>query len=111
MEAYDVPGECCVLDVIMEVTPMKLNVKAVTISLALLWAAVIFLVGLANLVWPDYARVFLDCLASIYPGYKGTASFGQVIVGTLYGLLDAAIGGAVFALLYNCFVPTGPKQA
>ena len=89
---------------------MKLNVKAVTISLALLWAAVIFLVGLANLVWSDYGRVFLDCLASIYPGYKGTASFGQVIVGTLYGLVDAAIGGAVFAFLYNCFVPAGPKQ-
>jgi 4-hydroxybenzoate polyprenyltransferase len=95
----------------MEVTAMKLNVKAVTISLALLWAASIFLVGLANLIWSGYGQAFLDCIASIYPGYKATASFGQVIVGTLYGLLDAAIGGAVFAWLYNCFAPAGPKEA
>jgi hypothetical protein len=99
MEASDLTAGCCTLDVIMEVTPMKLNVKAVTISFALIWAASIFLVGLANLKWPNYGRVFLDCIASIYPGYKGTASFGQVIVGTLYGLVDAAIGGAVFAVL------------
>ncbi len=43
-------------------------------------------------------------MASIYPGYTAAASFGQVILGTLYGLVDGAICGAIFAWLYNCFV-------
>ena len=37
----------------------------------------------------------------LYPGYDATASFGQVIVGTLYGLVDGAVGGAIVAWLYN----------
>jgi hypothetical protein len=42
-------------------------------------------------------------MASVYPGYTGEPSFGQVIVGTLYGLVDGAIGGALIAWLYNRF--------
>ena len=81
---------------------MKLNVAAMGISLALVWGVLaMFLVGLANLIWPSYGQGFLDLMASIYPGYKATASFGQVIVGTLYGMLDAAVGGVVLAWLYN----------
>ena len=40
-------------------------------------------------------------MASVYPGYNATPSIGQVIIGTLYGVLDGAVGGAVFAWLYN----------
>ena len=40
-------------------------------------------------------------MASLYPGYTATASFGQVIIGALYGILDGAVAGAVFAWLYN----------
>ena len=40
-------------------------------------------------------------MASVYPGYTATPSLGQVIIGTLYGMLDGAIVGAVFAWLYN----------
>ncbi len=40
-------------------------------------------------------------MASLYPGYTATASFGQVLVGTLYGVVDGAAAGAVFAWLYN----------
>jgi hypothetical protein len=54
-----------------------------------------------NLVWPSYGREFLQLVASIYPGYHATPSFGQVIVGTLYALVDGAVGGAIFAWLYN----------
>jgi hypothetical protein len=45
--------------------------------------------------------MFLQLAASIYPGYKASAGFGQVIIGTLYGLVDGAIGGAIFAWLHN----------
>ena len=84
---------------------MKLNIKAMAISLGLIWGFLaMFLVGLANLVWPGYGQAFLDVTASLYPGYTATASFGQVILGSLYGLVDGAVAGAVFAWIYNCFV-------
>ena len=52
-----------------------------------------------NLAWLRTSG--LDVIASIYPGYHPTASFAQVLIGTLYGLLDGAVGGALFAWLYN----------
>ena len=89
---------------------MRLNVKAMTIAVALIWGVLaMFLVGLANIIWPSYGQPFLDLMASLYPGYKATASIGQVVIGTLYGLLDGAICGALFAWFYNCSVGTGPK--
>lgn len=80
---------------------MKLDVKATALTIGLLWGAAMFLTGTANLVWDGYGEDFLDVMASVYPGYHATASFGQVILGTLYGLLDGAAGGAVIAWLYN----------
>ncbi len=44
---------------------------------------------------------FLELMASIYPGYTGEHTFGQVIVGTLYAALDGCIGGFVVAWVYN----------
>ena len=81
---------------------MKLDVKAVAVVLALAWGILgMFVTGLANLIWPGYGQAFLDVMASLYPGYTATASFGQVIIGVLYGILDGAVAGAVFAWLYN----------
>jgi len=80
-----------------------LSVKALSFAFAILWAATVFVAGILNLIWPGYAVAFLDLVKSIYPGYAGIAGFGGVIVGTLYALLDGAIGGAVVAWLYNVF--------
>ena len=80
---------------------MKLNLRALTVSLAVLWGGSVFLVGLANLIWPGYAAAFLNLLASIYPGYHASGSFGDLIVGTLYAVLDGAVGGLTFGWLYN----------
>ena len=81
---------------------MKLDVKTVAVVLALAWGVLgMFPIGLANLIWPSYGLAFLEVMASLYPGYTATASFGQVIIGTLYGVLDGAVAGAVFAWLYN----------
>ena len=84
---------------------MKLNIKALALATGLIWGGAILVVGLANLVWPDYGRAFLDVTASIYPGYHPGTGVGSVVMGTLYGLLDGTIGGAIFAWLYNLFVP------
>lgn len=82
---------------------MRLSIKALAFSAGILWALAVFLVGAANLIWSGYGGAFLQLVASIYPGYHATRSFGDVIVGTLYALLDGAICGLVFGLLYNVF--------
>jgi hypothetical protein len=70
---------------------MKLNLKALTLTAGILWALAVFLVG----------------VLTIYPGYHATSSVGDLIVGTLYALVDGAICGLVFGLLYNLFVGKG----
>ena len=79
----------------------RLSIKSVTFAAAVLWGASILVVSLANLIWPDYGYDFLLMVSSIYPGYDVSANIGSVIVGTLYALLDGAIGGFIFAWLYN----------
>ncbi len=88
---------------------MKLNIKAFCLTTGILWALAVFLVGLANLVWPGYGGAFLQLIASIYPGYDAGRSMGAVIVGTLYALLDGLVLGLVFAWLYNLLA--GRSQA
>ncbi|MFQ5695324.1 MAG: hypothetical protein ACE5HB_04990 [Terriglobia bacterium] len=83
---------------------MKLSVKGLAITLGLVWGILaMFLVGLGNLIWQGYGQPFLEVMASVYPGYHAEATFGQVIIGTLYGLLDGAVGGALIAWVYNQF--------
>lgn len=90
---------------------MKLNVKAAALALGLVWGVLAMLVtGLANMLWPTYGQGFLDLMASLYPGYKATASLGQVVVGALYGLVDGAVCGAAFAWLYNAFSLARPRE-
>ena len=84
---------------------MKLSVSAFTLTAAILWGATVLLCGIANLIWPTYAEAFLKLVASIYPGYDydGVRNIGEVIVGTVYAVVDGAVFGLVFALLYNAF--------
>ncbi len=80
---------------------MRLNVTALAATAGLLWGAAILIVAVANSVCPDYGRAFLELAASIYPGYQPGPSIGSMAIGTLYGVLDGAVAGAVFAWLYN----------
>jgi hypothetical protein len=82
---------------------MKLNLKALTIAFAILCAGVVFIVGAANLIWTGYGKAFLLMLASIYPGYKASGLFGDMIAGSLYALVDGAIVGLILGWLYNLF--------
>ena len=79
---------------------MKLSIKAMAITSAILWGAAVFLTALLNRFFPHYGEAFLQMVASIYPGYTvGGMKMG--IVGTLYAALDGAVVGALFAWLYN----------
>ena len=84
---------------------MRMDIKALPLTVAIVWGGSILLIGLANLIWTTYGVAFLEVTASIYPGYRGDSSFGQVIVGTLYGLVDGLIGGLIIGWLYNLFIP------
>lgn len=84
---------------------MRLSVRGVALASAVLWGILaMFVTGIANLIWPSYGQGFLNMMASIYPGFRGTPSLGRVLVGALYGLVDGAVGGAIFAWLYNLCV-------
>lgn len=82
---------------------MRLDIKALAFAAGLLWGGMILFVGIANLASTGYGQAFLDLAASIYPGFDAGGGLGSVIIGTLYGLVDGAIGGAIFAWLYNLF--------
>lgn len=84
---------------------MKLSVNALTYASAILWGLCFLFVGVANLLWSPYGAAFLELMSSVYPGYKVAASLGNIIVGTLYAVVDGAIGGALFAWVYNAFAP------
>lgn len=81
---------------------MRVNIKTMAGTLAAFVAILMFVVGLARLVSPEYGQTFVEVMDSLYPGYTGAATFTQLIYGSLYGALDGAIGGAVLGWLYNC---------
>lgn len=87
---------------------MRLSITAFSLTAGVFWGAAMLIVAMANLIWPPYGRAFLDICASIYPGYVPGAGSGSVITGALYALVDGAIGGALFAWLYNLFTPERP---
>ncbi|PYU94694.1 MAG: hypothetical protein DMG25_06110 [Acidobacteria bacterium] len=90
---------------------MRFNVIALSATVALFWGAAILVVASANLIWPTYGRAFLELAASIYPGYHPSPAIGSIITGTLYGLVDGAIAGAVFGWLYNLLSRQLPSSA
>ncbi len=86
---------------------MKLSLKALALTLGILWALALFLTGVINLIWQGYGGAFLKIMASVYPGYHATGSIGDLIVGTLYAFLDGVICALVFGWLYNLFIDKG----
>jgi len=82
---------------------MKLSVKSLTLTAATLWSFCFVAVAFINHFWPPYGRTFLEVMSSIYPGYQPGGSPGKVIIGTVYAFADGAIGGALFAWLYNAW--------
>jgi len=86
---------------------MKFSTKGLALASAILWGLAMLVMGLVNLIWGSYGQQFLQTMSSVYPGYHATRSIAEVIVGTLYGVVDGLIGGAFFAWLYNQFARPG----
>jgi hypothetical protein len=84
---------------------MPLNVKAFALTSGLLWGFGLFL-----LTWwiilLDGATGEMTFIGRIYRGYS--LSVGGSFIGLLWALLDGAIGGAIFAWLYNRLIGRRP---
>jgi hypothetical protein len=82
---------------------MQIKTRALMASLAILWGAAVLAAGIANMLWPPYAEVFMRCLASIYPGYHYGGGLGSVIYATVLAFFDGGIAGLLVGWLYNLF--------
>ncbi len=78
-----------------------LSVKGLALAAGLLWGGCMAFTGFLNLAFPSYGMGFLTMMDSIYPGFHAGKGLGSIIIGTLYGFLDGAVGGALLAWLYN----------
>lgn len=76
----------------------KLDAKALGLALGIVWSA--SLVVMAVLVITiNYGAPFVDAMSKFYLGYDTTAR--GIVIGAIWGFLDAGIGGLVIAWLYN----------
>jgi hypothetical protein len=93
-------------------TSMRFSPKALAIAGAIVWGGAILLVGMINLAMPAYGTSFLQMTSSVYPWFHVSRTIGSVAIGTVSGLVDGAVAGLIFALLYNVFAstPTTPRH-
>ncbi len=77
---------------------MKLNVKAFALACALIWGF-----GLFFLTWWviafEGATGDVTLIGHLYRGYR--ISPAGSVIGFVWAFLDALVGGAIFAWLYN----------
>ena len=79
---------------------MKINIKALALSMGVVWGIAVFLLTVWFIVM-GYNGNFLAKLGSVYLGYS--VSWLGAIIGFVYGFIDGLIGGALLGFLYNKF--------
>ncbi|HOW28132.1 MAG TPA: hypothetical protein PK876_06495 [Elusimicrobiota bacterium] len=84
-------------------TPDRKTHKAAAVTGSILIGACFLLVGLFNLLWPDYGSEFLNTFGTLYPGYNSTDGLASVAVGTVYGLVSGAAVGFAVSWLHDFF--------
>jgi hypothetical protein len=83
---------------------MRLSAQALAMATAALWGGCMFFVGLVHVVFPAYGAEFLRVVSSIYPGYDAAPTLASLFIGTAWGIADGAVGGYLFAWLYDLAV-------
>ena len=86
---------------------MRLNAKAMAMSVGIVSGASVFLATVWILVTGSSGET-MSGLGVFYLGYS--VSWGGAFIGLVYGLIDGLIGGLLFALLYNAFVPKEQEE-
>lgn len=87
---------------------MKLNVKALALASGLIWGLGLF-AGTWWLIAFEGATGEVTLIGKFYRGY--TVSEVGSLIGLAWAFVDALIGGAVFALLYNFLVSRFTRKA
>ena len=77
---------------------MKLNVKALALTLGIVWGASVFIMAMVA-KYTGYGIGFVSAISTVYIG-EGASMLGAVI-GAVWGFFDAAIGGLIIGLVYN----------
>jgi hypothetical protein len=76
----------------------KLNVKALGLSIGIVWGGGMLLLGLMTL-FSNWGIDLIILIGSVYIGYNST--LGGILIGTIWGFCDGAIFGLLIAWLYN----------
>jgi len=79
---------------------MPLNVKAFVLTCGLLWGLCVFLLTWWLIVFGGRTDV-LEFLGSFYIGFTVTPTGS--FIGLAYGVVDGALGGLIFSVVYNFF--------
>ena len=79
----------------------RLNPLSFGVALAIIWAAVLFIMALIS-HWFGYGTGFVQGMGTLYFGYH--ASLVGAIIGAFWAFIDAFIGGVVFAWIYNALL-------
>ncbi len=80
---------------------MKLDAKALGLSLGILCGAFCLVLGLLNL-WFGYGQAYVLLANSLTPGVASGTYF-SVLLHIIYGLISGYVGGYIFGWLYNQF--------
>ena len=77
---------------------MKLNIKATAITVGLFFGISLFIVTWWIILFEGPSNI-PTFIGKIYRGYSLTPTGS--LIGLLWGLIDGAAGGAIFAWIYN----------
>lgn len=80
----------------------KINPKALALSLGIIWAVGIFLLGILPVIFNGWAKTMVLSISSLYIGFKPT--FGGAVIGAIWGFVDGFISGWIIGWLYNKFL-------
>jgi hypothetical protein len=80
----------------------RLNTKAVALALGIMWSLGVLFMSMTAVTTESYLHNVVEFLSTVYLGYS--LSIGGIITGMIWGFFDAAIGGFIFAWLYNKFI-------
>lgn len=86
---------------------MRVSLKAITLSSAILWGGAMLFVGLIHMAAPSYGGDFLRLMSSVYPGADTAPTLGRVLLAPYTGLWMAP-SPASFSACYIAYSPAAP---
>lgn len=81
-------------------TKCRLSPLALGLSVGVVWGASIVIMGLLAHYFA-YGTAFVTAVGVVYVGYE--PSIMGSVIGGLFAFIDALVGGALIAWLYNVF--------